>query len=284
MLNQLMAVSLQSWAFMLVGALLVLALHRWGLLRRRAFKAAPRRNVNLHSEDLIIGLGLLVAGPIVLAQFAPSLVESPVDDPSAVEYAQRALAGQAAMLPLVAFVIWRVTGRPAGLVNFGLISQRPVHHIALGLLALMLAMPIVLGLGEAIQLVGRLIGQPPPEIAHDMLKVVSTSQSSVGIALLLIPAVFVAPVLEELIYRGLLQTALLDLIGTKKRWPVILAASLLFTVMHTSVAWQAQPILFVLALFLGWLYERTGSLWPPIVLHIGFNSLNFGWVVLAPSG
>ena len=36
--------------------------------------------------------------------------------------------------------------------------------------------------------------------------------------------------------------------------------------------------LLVLGLVLGWMYERTGSLWPGIVLHTGFNALN---IVLA---
>ena len=55
-------------------------------------------------------------------------------------------------------------------------------------------------------------------------------------------------------------------------------ASLVFAMIHanfkTGENWQVLPGLFVLALILGWLYERSGSLWPGIVVHIGFNALN----------
>ena len=98
---------------------------------------------------------------------------------------------------------------------------------------------------------------------------------------LLISAVIVAPILEELIYRGLVQTALLELDANKHRWCVVLIASSWFTLIHQgAVTWQAMPALFVLSIFLGWLYERTKSLGPSIVLHMGFNAFNFLWILL----
>jgi membrane protease YdiL (CAAX protease family) len=39
----------------------------------------------------------------------------------------------------------------------------------------------------------------------------------------------------------------------------------------------------LLALILTWLYERTGSLWAPIVTHSAFNAANFVWLTLSPS-
>ena len=66
--------------------------------------------------------------------------------------------------------------------------------------------------------------------------------------------------------------------GETKRWGVVLVASFVFALIHANTAtwenWQALPGLFVLGLVLGWLYERSGSLWPGIFLHMGFNSLN----------
>ena len=284
MSNGLMYPGLQGWTFMLVGTLLVLVLYRCRLLQRSAFKAAPQRRVNLHAEDMIIGFGVFLLSSAVVAKFMSSVTQAGVDDPSAFAYARSVLWGQMSMLPLVAFVIWKVTRRSTGLVSFGFKSRHPVYHVGLGLLALILAMPIVLGTGEIIRIISVLIGQPPPKVAHDMLKVVESAQSPAAIMMLFIPAVILAPVLEEVIYRGLVQTALLDLIGPRRRWWVILIASLLFTIVHTSVAWQGKPILYVLALFLGWLYERTGCLWPSTMLHVGFNATNFAWVVLMRSG
>jgi membrane protease YdiL (CAAX protease family) len=35
------------------------------------------------------------------------------------------------------------------------------------------------------------------------------------------------------------------------------------------------PQLAVLGVLLAWLYERTGSLWPPILLHVVNNAIAF---------
>jgi len=49
--------------------------------------------------------------------------------------------------------------------------------------------------------------------------------------------------------------------------------------MHTGQAWQVLPSLFVLAVVLGWLYERTGSLLPSVLVHMGFNAINIALAV-----
>ncbi len=41
-----------------------------------------------------------------------------------------------------------------------------------------------------------------------------------------------------------------------------------------GVPWQALPTLFVLSLALGYVYERTGWLWAPILVHALFNATN----------
>ncbi|HBI43275.1 MAG TPA: hypothetical protein DDY78_10520 [Planctomycetales bacterium] len=56
-------------------------------------------------------------------------------------------------------------------------------------------------------------------------------------------------------------------------WPAIFAASTLFAAVH-SFAWPSPVPLFVLALGLGWLAQRTRSLAGPIVLHGLFNAVN----------
>jgi membrane protease YdiL (CAAX protease family) len=48
-------------------------------------------------------------------------------------------------------------------------------------------------------------------------------------------------------------------------------AAACFALVH--VEWAFMPPLFVLALGLGYLYERTGNLWGNIVAHSVFNGL-----------
>ncbi len=55
------------------------------------------------------------------------------------------------------------------------------------------------------------------------------------------------------------------------RWAAIILCAILFAAIHA--AWTAPPI-FVLAIALGYAYERTGSLWTTIIMHALFNGLS----------
>jgi membrane protease YdiL (CAAX protease family) len=71
-----------------------------------------------------------------------------------------------------------------------------------------------------------------------------------------------------------------DLVGRKdaglaggRAWAPVVASSLLFAAMHVQVMPTPIP-LFFLALALGYLYQRTGSLVAPITLHALFNAFS----------
>lgn len=95
-------------------------------------------------------------------------------------------------------------------------------------------------------------------------------------ALLVFTAVVVAPLTEEVAFRGYLHGVLRQVGG---RWCGILVSSLIFAAIHGHL--PSFPGLIVLAIAFSLLYERTGSLWANILMHAGFNSLNliaaFAW-------
>ncbi len=85
--------------------------------------------------------------------------------------------------------------------------------------------------------------------------------------------VIVVPVYEETLFRGILQQALQSLFGQNRdpataRFLAIAAASTIFALLHD---WFTFVPVFVLAVFLGWLYARTGSLLVVIALHGAHN-------------
>ncbi len=82
-------------------------------------------------------------------------------------------------------------------------------------------------------------------------------------------AVVLAPVAEELFFRGLLQSLLRKHLGGP--WPAILATSVIFAAAHYHQP-QGIPSLFVLSVALGYNYERTGRLISPILIHVIFNA------------
>ncbi len=85
----------------------------------------------------------------------------------------------------------------------------------------------------------------------------------------IISMAIIAPILEELLFRGAIQGFLLHIFNNP--WVGIIIASLLFGVIH------GNPIQIFYATCLGigfgWIYYRTGSLLPAIVGHIFNNSL-----------
>lgn len=89
------------------------------------------------------------------------------------------------------------------------------------------------------------------------------------LSMIIVSACVLAPVIEELLYRGYLY-------GSIKRFshPVFAAilSSALFTVIHMNLL--ALVPLFVLSLILTWLYEFTKCLWVPILVHAFFNTFN----------
>ncbi|MEN6337366.1 MAG: CPBP family intramembrane glutamic endopeptidase, partial [Phycisphaerales bacterium] len=60
------------------------------------------------------------------------------------------------------------------------------------------------------------------------------------------------------------------------RWAAIACVAVWFGAMHWPTP-QQVPALIILGVFLGYLYERTGSILAPIYLHILFNSKSVLW-------
>ncbi len=78
----------------------------------------------------------------------------------------------------------------------------------------------------------------------------------------------VAPVVEELTYRGLGFAAVRDTFGAAA---AIVVTAVAFGLAHGLVV--ALPVLTIFGLILGWLRWRTASLYPPIILHALFNGI-----------
>jgi len=104
-----------------------------------------------------------------------------------------------------------------------------------------------------------------------------------------------APIAEEIFFRGIFQSALIQRFWgfvaqwpadarrrppVAQRWGAMAVTSLLFCSVHNL---DHFPILFVLSLGLGYVYERTGNLWASIFLHAGFNGITLVQVLFSNS-
>jgi membrane protease YdiL (CAAX protease family) len=88
--------------------------------------------------------------------------------------------------------------------------------------------------------------------------------------------VLLVPVAEESLFRGILYPWIKQAGFPKFAW---WGTALAFAAMHTDML-RFMP-LFVLALVLTWLYEKTNNLLASITAHSMFNALNFALLLLS---
>lgn len=137
---------------------------------------------------------------------------------------------------------------------------------------------------------------------HTILETLGENPPGLTVVLLIVSAVLTAPLVEELLFRGILQSYLIRLISRppnsplsgalfvppsypgdtinkfSHRWVGIVLASLMFAALHN---WQHVPALFVFSLCLGYVYERYGNLLIPIIAHSLFNTLHIALTLLS---
>jgi len=111
------------------------------------------------------------------------------------------------------------------------------------------------------------IGWPP---GNEAAVTVLTSAQSWWLRVYLCAfTIVIGPVAEEFIFRGMLYPFFKQRSHPLLAW---LGVSFLFALVHWDAA--AFVPLFLLALVLTWLYERTDSLLAPITAHSLFNTIN----------
>jgi len=93
-------------------------------------------------------------------------------------------------------------------------------------------------------------------------------------------AAVMAPLAEELFFRGLLQTFLGNLLRSRRL--AIGLASIAFGAVHVGQP-HAVAALVLLGVLLGYAYERTGSLALAIVIHALFNLKTLIWDAMSPA-
>ena len=82
-----------------------------------------------------------------------------------------------------------------------------------------------------------------------------------------------APISEEIFFRGFLFGGLRSRLTF---WPAALIPGLFFGSLHLlGGSWEVVPPLAAFGVLLAWLYERTGSLGPPMLMHALQNAIAF---------
>ena len=89
--------------------------------------------------------------------------------------------------------------------------------------------------------------------------------------LIFLTGIGIAPLVEEIFFRGFLFPGLRERNG----W---IAAALISAALFAGVHLQpiAMPPIFLMGLIFAYLYQRTGSIWPGVIMHMMTNTLSLG--------
>lgn len=258
----------------------------WVFVRKQCWKPAnvlgPERwenNENPAMHMILAGAGFLVwlfATQMLMSKGASSASTQPTTRPMDVRDVLGATMGQ--LIGFVAIILGNLALRKKGLATLGL--KYPLKAILPGVGAALVAMPLVYATSLLAEWFYILIHYQHPQ-KHEVLEVLIRS-SAIEKWVPILSAVIVAPLFEELLFRGHLQTFFKRSFHapgneTVGAWMSILLSSGMFMIVHP--AWTYPPI-FVLAVCMGYVYERTGNLWSTILLHMLFNGTQVTFAVL----
>lgn len=106
---------------------------------------------------------------------------------------------------------------------------------------------------------------PGYQVNADLLEIFGTSKLELIIAFIV--TVILAPLVEEIFFRGFLLRSLVDKVGV---WPGTVLVAALFATFHMQ--WQSVIPIFILGLIINYLMLRSRSIYPAILFH-AFNNL-----------
>jgi hypothetical protein len=132
-------------------------------------------------------------------------------------------------------------------------------------LIVLVAIPLNLGIaGPLVELV------PMTDFFREMIREMVLEMASDQGLLMFIALVIAAPILEELIFRGIMLDGLLRIYSPTK---AVIVSSLLFGLIHLNPAQFVGGVL--VGGFMGWVYVHTRSVMATILIHASFNLTAF---------
>jgi uncharacterized protein len=108
-----------------------------------------------------------------------------------------------------------------------------------------------------------------PLVTPFQLESYTTAASQGWLVALWIGTVIMAPLGEEVLFRGFLFRGWAR--SPRSVWPAIVVISILWAALHVQYDWTGILQIFVVGLFLGWMRQLSGSMLLTFVLHALFN-------------
>ena len=272
----------------LMGAgaiVMIVAARRW---RRRGggdpLAGSPIRANRLHPIMVLACLAAYLLSMLGGLEVGRSLIPAGMSAKAAEAWTGVIASAVTQTVGITTCLVVAVAGFRTGLRGFGLAAPRTigrggaVQWVLGGWLAGLCCTGLVAWL---VQWLIRLVwsGYQPPE--HGVFMMLRSGEATAAMRFLAIfGAAVMAPISEEFLFRGILQTALRRALPPRRsmyhRWFAIVMTAAIFGMMHSSTP-QFIPALVLLGVIFGYLYERTGSLIVVIAIHMLFNIKSLAW-------
>ena len=154
-------------------------------------------------------------------------------------------------------LVFNIRRKTTGIEHFNFKPFTPI------IVPLVVITTIAIALGVSIPIVSLI---PTPEFVKQAFLMMSDDRG----VYTFITLVIAAPILEELIFRGIILDGFLKIYSPVRS---IILSSILFGLVHLN-PWQFLSALFI-GIFMGWIYYRTNSLWLTIIIHASLNLFSF---------
>ncbi len=185
-------------------------------------------------------------------------------------FAQNAASAIIQMILGISLLCFAQVSFIRGLKGIGLCWKTLKTDLWKGALTLAAVYPVILFALQTTVLIGILfVGKDFSLEQHQSLAELTQTSSFAMKILLIVSAAFIAPLFEELLFRGLLQTTLTAYL--QKPLLAVVITSTIFSLLHPSTHFAG---IFVLSFGMGLAYEKSGSLFRSIWMHILFNSIS----------
>lgn len=210
---------------------------------------------------VLIAIGLLLAGTIVVAIFDPEL-DSEAGRDAAQLVVALALGGTA-----LGFAVSDARGMLGGAFERLGLTRLAISAIGLAALAWLAYLGVAAVLSPLLS----------PE-QEDITRELGTDEGSlVSIVAAGLLIVIAAPLSEEMFFRGFVFSGLRR---STSLWPAAFVSGLIWGSLHLGAGNPGVAIqLSIFGVILAWLYERSGTLWAPIIAHAINNSIAFTLLV-----
>ncbi len=252
-------------AFILL-VLLIAWLTKEARTKRRAVVAVPWTLVDVAEAVVVLTflmVCLSIGTAVIRSLIAPAGQSETIDALLvAVSYALACAGAIALMIYRIGFTrpYWQLLGVRLHNIPRQLGQGVAGYAVFIGLLFVALLVLRLLGLDAFLPL-----AKAPTELLTE-------ARSPATLAIYLVVVAVIAPVVEEIIFRGFVYPGLRRIMPVA---PAALGSALIFAGVHVSAPVGGLVVIVLVGVVLACLYERTGSILPSMVAHSMYNSFVF---------